>query len=253
MTRLAIIAIALAGVAAGATSAAADAPVGEASAPRTIGRVVTAPTAWLPTGVQLSGGIDQHGDTQLAGGVGLGQLAAFELDETSDVRACHACTDNKAEPIHLRRATFKVGVRPGRYFRYQPGLAVGFRKSAAGARGTRTAEVFGVASEDLGPVRLHAGVMVTDAEDDLAGHMGRRPSAFGGVEWQPPQYPRTSLVADLAWLPKLDDTPVLEYATGVAARYQAFPWGSIELGVRHRQNEGLGDLEAFARFNLLAR
>ncbi len=222
---------------------------------RSIGHVVTAPTAWLPTTLTATAGLDQKLGSNVALGVGLGGLAAVELDDDTDVRACGACTDptTRAEPIHLRRATFKMGLRPNRYFRYQPALLVGFRKSWRGADNARVAELWGVMSEDLGPVRLHVGVMATSATDADVQLLHAKPSAFGGIEWTPPQYPRTSLIGDLVWVPELTAKPRLEYITGLAARYQAFSWGSIELGVRHRQDDGIGDAEFFARLNLLAR
>jgi hypothetical protein len=74
----------------------------------------------------------------------------------------------------------------------------------------------------------------------------------GGVEWTPPQYPKTTLMGDVSYVPFLRDTVVpevaLEWVAGWGVRYQAFEWSAIELAVRHREDEGLGDSTVMVRF-----
>ncbi len=61
-------------------------------------------------------------------------------------------------------------------------------------------------------------------------------------------YPRTSLLAELTWQPDAD-ADALRWLGGWGVRYQAFAWGSIELAVRHRQREALGDAAVLIRVN----
>lgn len=254
---LAPLAVAVAALAAAPRVAAAD-PATE----HTLGHVVTAPTAWMPAGGGLvaTGGVDHHGDTQVSLTAGLGGIAAVTLDDDTDVRACHGCTDatSASDRVHLRRATFVLGVRPNYFFAHAPALAVGVRESWRGTNGARVGEAYVVASAVVGPVRLHAGAMAIDATDDRApAPLGLHVRGFVGGEWTPSQYPRTSLIADLAYVPKLgdgaSDAPTLGYVTALAARYQAFTWGSIELGARYRQGDELGATAFFVRANLLGR
>src|SRR5215475_12131962 len=99
-----------------------------ASADPVIGHVITAPTAWLPTdgAVVGSAGIDHRGDGSVLLGYGLGGLASIELDGDTDVRAClePPCgTDNRATPMWLGRASFKLGSHQDALFVGQPAVA----------------------------------------------------------------------------------------------------------------------------------
>ena len=248
MRSFAIITIALCGLAGGA-HADDDA--------RSIGHVVTAPTAWLPTMLTATAGGElndpKKGPTASLQ-IPLGGLAAVELDDDTDVRTCDDCTATGTRTaIHLRRAAFRLGIRPDRYFRHQPAAVVGFRKSWRGTDDARVAELWVALSEELGPVRLHGGAMLTSADSAKVPLLDHKPSAFGGLEWTPTQYPRTSLVGDLVWVPELAASPKLTYVIGVAARYQAFSWGSLELGVRTYEGDAIGDVKVFVKMNLLAR
>lgn len=231
---------------------------------RTIGHVITAPTAWLPSGLVLNTGLDQRGTTYSAAALAIGPFASVELSGDSDVRVCRGC-EGRAEPRWLGRATFKLASRQDRWFRGAPALAFGVRSTFRGNHDTRASDAFVVASYDLGPVRLHAGGAITDADDDQSMGQdglgdqvrhGLRP--LGGFEWTPAQYPKTSLMGDVMWTSQLESPEaarpsVLRYTAGLAVRYQAFTWGSIELGMRVREKEEIGDLAFFTRVNLSTR
>ena len=224
-------------------------------------RVLAAPTAWLPPGgaVVASGGT-LHGAEQTVGfglldaGVGLGGLASVHVGADTDVRGCITGCE-RPEGLLLGRAAFRLGARQDAWFSGMPALLVGVRTTYA-ARGhdfgrARVTDAYAAASRELGSVRLHAGVSITaaafgDEEVELA------PTArpFGGVEWTPPMYPRTSVLADVMWLPELaPDAIELAWVAGWGVRYQALPWGSIELAVRHREDEGLGASTVMIRLN----
>jgi hypothetical protein len=221
------------------------------SADPALQRVVTAPTAWLPAqGAVVAGGsVDHRGDGAIDVGYGLAGLAAIDVGTDTDIRACLAppCgTDNRAEPMWLGRAAFKLGIHQHAWL---PALAFGVRETFAahplpGFAHPRVGEAYAVASLAVGRVTLHGGAMASDASFRDAGgehRMGLQLRPLGAIELVPPQYPKTTLLADLAWVPRLEhDAPVLEWLGGIAVRYQAFPWGSIDLTFRHREAEGLG-------------
>ncbi len=226
---------ALAGLVAPASARAERAPRGP--------RVVHAPTAWvLPRGgVWLTAGAThRQGRTQLAT-VGLAGLAEVEVGE-ADAPACAPC------PLE---ATFKLAA-PAAWLPRSTALALGARRGAAAHRRADDpgAAVYLVTSAALGPARLHGGV--------TAWQRGVRP--FAAVEWNPATYPRTTLLADATWEPApgpaaddAADDEALRWIGGWGVRYQAFRWGSIELAVRHRQDEALGDATVLVRFNAHAR
>lgn len=242
-------------VAAAAALTALIAVARPAAAEPTGSRVLTAPTAWLPRpGVVVTMlGIDHRGDGAAVVGVGLGGLAEVELGSETDIRACTDCTA-RPSPVWLGRAAFRLGARQDAWFPGMPGLVFGVRTTFA-ARGhqihePRASDAYVVASRDLGVVRLHAGI---DAISARAG--GQRAAAqlrpLAGFELHPPRYPRSSLISDIAWQPKLDaqDGPTLEWLLGIGVRYQALPWASVELAVRARQDEDLGASTVMIRVN----
>jgi hypothetical protein len=223
-------------------------------------RVLTAPTAWLPRSGEAVAmlGIDHRGDGTAAIGYGLGGLAEIELDGDSDVRTCTDCTA-RPSPLVLGRAAFRLGARQDAGFTGMPAIVLGVRTTFA-ARGhdvhaPRASDAYLVASRDLGVVRLHAGVDAISASvNGLRTAAQLRPLA--GIELHPPMYPRSSLLSDIAWEPKLDTQqgPTLEWLLGIGVRYQALPWASVELAVRARQAEDLGSSTVMIRLNaVLAR
>lgn len=234
-----------------------------AAADPVLPRVLAAPTAWLPPAGTAIGtaSLDQRGDGSIDLGVGLGDLASVELGADSDVRDCaqppcasHG-TDNLARPRWQARATFRIGARQDALFAGQPAVALGVRTAIDRAR--RVGEAYVVGSRVIGPARLHAGIVALDAGRDTRARMGTQLRPLGGVELTPPQYPKTSLLADLAWLPRFepDDAVTMavrttpEWLFGWGVRYQALGWASIELDVRHREHEGLGASTVMIRIN----
>jgi hypothetical protein len=229
------------GVALAATPAAAD-PLVE--------RVLTAPTAWLPAAgdTVATAGIDHRGDGMIVVGYGLGGLSEIQIDADSDVRACTDCT-GRPDPVLLGRASFRLGaMKPAGL---PAAIALGVRTTFdARGRDARVTDGYLVASGDFTYVRVHAGVDLIAARiGDLELAAKARPLA--GLEIRPPQYPRTTLMGDIAWEPELDATagPKLRWIAGWGVRYQALDWASIELAVRHRETEDLGGSTVMVRVN----
>src|SRR5438093_561152 len=101
-----------------------------AAADPALGRVLTAPTAWLPAAGMLVGssGLDHRGDASIDFAYGLGELASIELGEDTDVRACDAspCAGvQRALPVRQGRAAFRIGAHQDAWFAGQPALVVG--------------------------------------------------------------------------------------------------------------------------------
>jgi hypothetical protein len=231
-----------------------------ASADPALPRVLAVPTAWLPLSgaVVTSAGVDRHGAGMADIDIGLGGLASVEVGLDSDARGCTGC--EQATALALGRAAFRMGVRQDAWFRGAPALVLGLRTTFA-ARGhdfgeARVTEGYVVASRVVGPVRAHVGGQITSAAfGDRTVQLDARPSALAGLEWTPSIYPRTSVLADLAWAPQFSPTEIeLKWLASWGVRYQALPWASVELAVRHRQDEGLGDSDVMIRVNaVLAR
>ena len=218
-------------------------------------RVLTLPTAWLPRAGEAAAmlGVDHRGDGTAVVSAGLGGLAEVELGSESDIRACTDCM-TRPTPVWLGRAAFRLGARQDAWFTGMPAVVFGVRTTFA-ARGhevhePRASDAYVVASRDLGVVRLHAGIDAISASVN-----GRRAAAqlrpLAGLELHPPMYPKSSLISDIAWEPKLDvqNGPTLEWLLGIGVRYQAFPWASVELAVRARQAEDLGASTVMIRVN----
>ncbi len=241
-----------------AASAAQAEPITAAGSAK-LGRVITAPSAWMAEegDVMTTAQLDHRLDGGLAIAVGLGGIAELSLDTNTDPRFCMACGDTE-EPRWFGRAGFRMGWREDTWLRGMPALVLGFRKtfaSNAPLDDARIAEVHLVASRGLGPVRLHAGATLTAAGyTDAMGELAELSSTvrpLGGIEWTPSQYPRTTLLGDLAWVARFEDgkQPDLEWVAGWGVRYQALRWSSVELLVRHREDEGLGDSTVMIRVN----
>src|SRR5262245_18794967 len=134
-----------------------------------IGRVLTAPTAWLPPAGSVVGtaGSDHRGDGGVLVGYGLGGIAMIELGADTDVRTCRTCSE-RPDARWLPRAAFRVGARQNAWFRGMPALVVGVRNTFATPgfgpfEDPRVTEAYLVASRVVGPVRLHAGAQATAA------------------------------------------------------------------------------------------
>jgi hypothetical protein len=219
-----------------------------ASASPELDHVLAVPTAWLPGAGSVVGpaGLDHHGDGLVSLGVGLGGISEVELGVDSDARACAPCTGDPAAEIHLARAAFRLGARENEWFTGQPALVLGVHTTIGHDR--RVGQAYVVASKRLGLAALHAGAMVTDAEGGGV-RMGLEVRPLVGAELTPPQYPKTTVIADVIWLPRFEPAaPALEYAFSWGVRYQALSWGSIELDVRQREGE-LGSPTVMVRLN----
>jgi hypothetical protein len=224
-------------------------------------RVLTTPTAWVPPAGAVIGtaGVDHRGKGGVVLGYGFGGIAMLELGADTDVRTCTDCSE-RPTARWLPRAAFRLGAPQDAWFRGMPAVAVGVRNTF-GARGfgpfedPRVTEAYVVASRVVGPVRLHAGAeAVTAAFANLELAPVVRP--IGGFEWTPAQYPKTTLMGDLAWTARLEHEadpahqgPQAEWLAGWGVRYQALTWGSIELAVRHREAEGLAGSTVLVRVN----
>ncbi len=221
-------------------------------------RVLTAPTAWLPPagGAIVTATLDHRFDGSAVVGYSLGDFAAIDVGTDTDVRSCETC-EGDADPLYLGRASFRLGLRQDRLFRGSPALLAGVRTTFAnqGRVGdVRVAEAYAVASLELGPLKLHGGGEVVDAAMGET-ELGPTVRPFGGIEWTPGQYPNTTVLVDLAYVPLLEHRVVepvvkLEWMAGFGVRYNALrDWGAIELAVRVREAEGLGDTTVMVRVN----
>lgn len=198
-------------------------------------RVLTAPTAGLPAAGEGTAtlGVDHRGHAEVRASYGLGGLAEAELG-----------ADRDAAGISLGRAGVRVGL--GQRAGTRPGVVLGARATFGGA--ARVSDAYAVASGDLGVLRLHAGADAISFAG-AARHAARlRPLA--GLEIHPPMYPRSSLIGDLAWQPAAIGDGKLAWLLGIGVRYQALPWAGVELAVRARQAESLGDSTVQLRVNL---
>ena len=229
-----------------------------AAADPVLGRVLTAPTAWLPPSGAVVGtvGSDHRGAGTFDLGIGLGGIAAVDAGLDTDLRGCTTCApDGDASPLWLGRAGFRMGARQDAWFRGMPALVLGLRSTFAAHGHTfgaaRSTEAYLVASRSIGSVRVHAGGAVIEAAyGDRSAHLEPTLRPLAGFEWTPSIYPRTSLLADIAFVPRMQPADVeLEWLAGWGVRYQATWWGSIELGVRHRQDEGLSQSTVLIRLN----
>jgi len=209
------------------------------------GRVVAAPTAWLPGAGDAAAmlGVDHRGTAEARASFGLGGLAEAELGGDRDARGAT-----------LGRAAFRLGAHQDAWLRGMPALTMGVRASFA-ARGhelhaPRVGDAYVVASRDLGVIRLHAGIdAISFAVGDRRAAARLRPLA--GLEIHPAAYPRSSLIGDVVWQPVLDDPdPKLAWLLGIGVRYQALAWASVELAVRAREAEALGASTVLLRVNV---
>jgi hypothetical protein len=255
-----------------ALAVATTSPPALADDPPPAPRVYHVPTAWLlPAGANWATiGANHRGGAFASYAAGLGGIAEIDVSVIDSMVGCETCsgTDRDTAELTPITALFKVGVGPGRLGAWQPAIALGFRRSIT-ARDRRVgdglvepelAQLYLVASWRLSLFELHVG---GDLWDGLSAPDGPRLSAapvadqlrpFAGASWRSRRYPRTSLLADVAWTPEMRATaagplrPELAWVAGFGVRYQALRWGSVELGVRARQRDA-ENLVAMLRFN----
>ncbi len=261
----------LAAIAAGAvvflgTRVAEAEPVEKPIAPRTL----YTPTAYLQgaSRVFASAGGDHRGGGFFALSLGLGELAEVDLEIGNRLAACEACADGDPVATSLTAATalFKIGLGEARFGRWQPALALGLRaplgrvdaKVDGADLEVRAARLYLAASKSLGQVTLHGGVDVWDAGAEGAGGvfllhdapLSERVRPFAALAWNPAVYPRTTLLAELSFAPVVESRDIaLRWLGGWGVRYQALSWGSIELAMRHRGGDSLGDSTVVIRLN----
>ena len=226
-----------------------------ASADPVLDHVIDVPTAWLPHAGDAYGSaaLDHHAKGSIVLGYGFGGVGALEVGADNDIHQCSAppCNpDNPAGSYTQGFAAFRMGVPQDRVFYGQPAVLVGYAMETLRAH-HRVAQAYLVASRLLGPVALHSGAQVFDAQDAAGMAMGARVVPFGAIEYVPAQYPKTTMMADIGFLPELaTPTPVLKSLAGVGVRYQALTWGSIELDWRVRQFEdAISDSAIMVRVN----
>jgi len=216
-------------------------------------RVLHVPTAWLipRDHVHTSAGVTHRGAIHASVVAGLAGLADVDVTLSDDVGFCDPCAGPRTiTPTWLGSAGFKLAAPAGAWFRAQPALAVGMRRSfaarapAGSTAAPEVATLFAVASARAHGVAVHLGASA------WATARGARPPVrpFAGLEWRPPQYPRTTLLGDLSWLPELGaDGAALRLIAGWGIRYQALSWGAVELAVRHREDDALAGSTVFVR------
>lgn len=234
----------------------------------TASRVVHAPTAWLQPQGQL---YVQLGASHLptaagAATLGLGDVAELEVELADRFIACPGCGETRDEAnLFLGTAAFRMGVATDPAARaWRTGVVLGFRRSfagratSAGGRDARldAAQLHLVAGLRIAGFELHAGAELHDARhgdaplrpSGDAWHTAVRPLA--AIAWTPPPYPRTSLLLDVAYLPEVKDAgPRLRWTLGWGVRYQALRWGAIDLLVRQREDQALGDAAVMVRLS----
>ena len=178
-------------------------------------------------------GLSHRGDLFVAGTVGFAGLADLSLE----------WTDVGLGPTGA--AVFKA--------RLWGRSALGLRKTTPGP--AVAAEVFLVGAIRLGPLDLVGGGQLWDARSDAAAPLHARPwrdrvRPSAGLAWHPPQFPRTTVLADLVFRPRREGERVeLAGTASWGIRYQALSWGSIELGVHMHEGHGLGGSTVFVRVN----
>lgn len=220
--------------------------------------VIAMPTAWIQPrfAVQLSADADHQLDSGSRVAINMARITQVDVASDDLIQVCDPCSGptRTTSGLQLVSVGWKLGVWHDAWFRGQPALALGVRVPiGADAPGgsdaePRAAEAYVVASRILGPVRLHAGASAWRAE-----HRGRAGETIAtgglraarpmvGLEWTPRIYPRTTLTTDFQYLPELGPSAAETgsrwlFTWGV--RYRAFSWSAIELGVKHRQGDGL--------------
>jgi hypothetical protein len=219
---------------------------------RTSDSIITMPTATIRAAPSITGRvrIDHRGAASGQVALSLGGIAQLSLDTDRDLRTCATCDSSATpQPTRLGHADFRMAVPHDAWFRRQPAMALGVRvtwpTSIDSYADLRAADVYAVASEQLGPVRLHAGAIAQniasqrgDTGLQLASVARVRPML--GIEWNPAPYPRTTVVADITWIPELiNATAKQTWLAGWGVRYWAGHGYTVELAVRHRQDEGL--------------
>jgi hypothetical protein len=250
-----------------ATVLAGTAQLASADERRHQSMVVTAPTAFIEGGaIQANARIDQRGDWAMGASLILGGIASVGISSDYNLRACIQCiANNKIQPIRATSATFRMGARADQWFHGQPALALGVRVmmssdslgTSAEPKAIRSADIYAVASRDIATFTVHGGVIGQDAETvetisdvrivhRLVSSRWPQIRPIAALQWHPSIYPRTTLMADLSWLVEWrgNSNPSGEKLTqtwiaGWGVQFRAYRRTTLDLTVRHRQDEGL--------------
>ncbi|MEZ4403100.1 MAG: hypothetical protein R3B06_23960 [Kofleriaceae bacterium] len=217
--------------------------------------VLTVPTAFVQPGTSLylSGGVDHRRGSQVRATASYARLVEVDVGGDSLVHGCDPCAGaaRATRAVQTTTAGWKLGLARG-----SAALAVGVRVPITGSPDARVGQVFTVAGLRLGLARVHLGAAAWATEHRGAdgGVVRTRAGAalrpLAGLEWTPTIYPRTTVAADLQWVPELGPTaaattPRWVFTWGV--RYQALAWSDIELTVQHRELDQLGEATVMVR------
>jgi hypothetical protein len=204
------------------------------------GRMLPAAVIWSSSGVHTGGGL--YSDLF----VGLGDVAEFGIGVTDLIRVRPVPGD---EPITVKpfaQASFKMGVGEDRLFRFQPAMALAFRKSfehTFGSAKLRTASLYLMASKSLGRrVTLHGGGVLWDAalrEPGAAAYffhdqgVGQQLRPVVAIEAEP--IDRSLIMIELNWVPDVQRAPAqIDLAAMLTwgVRYRITSLLAFESGVR---------------------
>jgi hypothetical protein len=211
------------------------------------GRILPAAIIYTRTTIDTGGGL--AGELR----VGLGDVAEFGIATTDLIRSRGAAGGDPERIAPYVLASFRLGVTENRWFRHQPAIALGFRKSFetedAGTK-SRIAELHLMVTKKLhDAVAVHVGGTFWDASlktpvegggfvEELFHDQGveKQLRATGGIEVRP--LPDAEILVDVGWAPtfcydctlnpKIRLEPILSWGV----RYLVADWIHIEAGVR---------------------
>jgi hypothetical protein len=228
-------------------------------------RIISSSSAWMVASghAVAAAALDRKLRPTASLGYGLGDLAEVGLTLQSQWRECAECEgDDRPVQRNLAMAYFKLGLPEGFAGTALPALALTFSKTLPeraqlladvgeeddrASSATKAASLTLMASKEIGAIALHAGGEILVARHARSGaelEPTLRPVV--GFQWLPKQYPLTTLLADLRWIPStntVDGESITEWQAGWGVRYQALSWAAVELSVRHQQGEGAKDAQ----------
>jgi hypothetical protein len=204
------------------------------------GRMLPAAVLWSTSGVHTGGGA--YGDLF----VGLGDVAEFGVGLTDLIRVRPMAGDDPETVKPFGQASFKMGVAENRFVRYQPAVALAFRKSFEHTFGTaklRTAALYLMMTKSLGSrVAIHAGGVLWDASirepmsdayffHDEGWRKQVRPVL--AIEAEPIE--RSSIMVELNYVPEFQRMPADSRLSAMmtwGVRYRITSLFAFESGVR---------------------
>ncbi|MCG8423468.1 MAG: hypothetical protein MJE77_36675 [Proteobacteria bacterium] len=211
-----------------------------------------APTGHLlPAGIVLSAaGVETGGGFNSDIRVGLGDVAEFGVGTNALVNVRQNLDAQPEALSYYPTALFKMGIAENLLFRFQPALALGFRKSFEKEhddRKTRIAQLYLVASKSVGRrFRLHVGGVLWDASikrsdgTELLFHdrgAAKQLRGFAGIEIEP--LDRSQILLEVHYMPEFtlgdenrNDRISLVPTFSWGVRYELAKWALLESGVR---------------------